>query len=193
MAFSITNWNINPNRVWFVRISDDGAVILVGLYLTEADTVTLTNRQAYGFTTGFGTDLEVDLVNETGATEPVSLFTADLTWHLKVSGIDNDVVKVFKVNMFVDLPEINDPIYKNIDIIPIKAAAEINAHTHVHVRRSIALAQHDPTYDIGDIVQVDSTRRDATALGEIDSLQMSVTKDAIITNMDVVTYVGISR
>jgi hypothetical protein len=193
VAFSITNWNINPNRVWYVRISDAGTTILVGLYLTEADADAATNRQAYGSTTAFGTGLEVTLTNETGATEPVSLFTADLTWHIKVTGIDGDATKVFKVNMFVDLPEINDAIYRNTSLIPIKAAAEINAHTHVHVRRSIALARHDPTYDIGDIVQVDSTRRDATALAEIESLQIAVTKDAIITNMDVVTYVSISR
>jgi len=193
MAFSITNWNINPNRVWYVRISDAGSTILVGLFLTEANADANTSRQAYGSTAAFGADLEVVLTNETGATEPVSLFTADLTWFLKVTGVDGDATKVFKVNMFVDLPEINDSIYRNTSLIPLKAAAEINAHTHVHVRRAIALAQHDPAYDIGDIVQVDSTRRDATATGEIDSLQISVSKDSILTQLDVVSYVSIAR
>ena len=37
MAFSIDSWNINPNRAWFVRLSDSGSGISVELYLSPED------------------------------------------------------------------------------------------------------------------------------------------------------------
>lgn len=166
MAFSIDSWNINPNRAWFVRLSDGGSGISVELYLSQAEAQSQTTRQAHGITAGYGAELGLTLSNDPGAAFPVSLFQ-DYLWHLKVSGASGDAAKVFKVKEFVDLDEIDHPIFRNAALIPLRAAAEIDAHTHALIRKEITLGSHLPELEPGGIVRLSSSRR-----GRIENLQV---------------------
>lgn len=186
---SISSWNINPNRMWWVRLSDAGSAIRAELYLSQADAEAQTSLQAAGTSTGFGIGLPITLANESGATEPVALFQDIYSWHLLVSGADGDPVKIYRVKEFVDLDEISDPIYRNEDLIATRAKAEIDAHTHATITKDIALGSHIPTLEPGDVVQLASSRRGKTELlqamehriaGEVsDSGEMSLTSSLI--------------
>ena len=165
MAFSIDSWNINPNRAWFVRLSDAGSGISVDLYLTSSDAQAQTSRQAHGSTAAYGPELQVTLSNDPGTAFPVSFFQ-DYPWHLKVSGASGDAVKVFKVKEFVDLDEIDHPIFRNSDLTSLRAAAEIDAHTHALIRKEITLGSHLPELEPGEIVRLSSSRR-----GRVENLQ----------------------
>lgn len=165
MAFSIDSWNINPNRAWFVRLSDGGSGIAAGLYLSAEDAQAQTSRQAHGITAGYGAELGLTLSNDTGAAFPVSLFQ-DYPWHIKVSGASGDTGKIFKVKEFVDLDEIDHPIFRNAALTPLRAAAEIDAHTHALIRKEIALGSHLPELEPGKIVRLSSSRR-----GRVENLQ----------------------
>lgn len=155
----VTAWNINPNRVWFVRLADAGASILVELYLTQADAQAQTDRQAAGDTSGFGSDLPVTLAIDPGASVPVLLYQAAHSWHLRISGADGDPTKIYKVKEFVDLDEISHPIYRNSALIETRARAEIDAHTHARIPRQVELGSHIPTLEPGDTVRLNSARR----------------------------------
>jgi hypothetical protein len=168
MALLIQSWNLNPNREWFARLADAGSSISVELYLTQADAQAQTNRQAHGATSGFGSALGVTLTNDTGAAAPISLFQSTYSWHLMVSGSDGDATKIFRMKAFVDLDEIEHPIYRNEALITSRATAEIDAHTHARIAKDIALGTHIPTLEPGDIVRVQSTRR-----GKNELLQMA--------------------
>ena len=37
MAFSITDWNVNENREWFIRLYDNGSNIGIRLFHTQSD------------------------------------------------------------------------------------------------------------------------------------------------------------
>jgi hypothetical protein len=165
MALSIDSWNINPNRAWFVRLSDGGSGISVELYLGQTDAQAQTSRQTHGITAGYGAELDVTLSNDPGAAFPVSFFQ-DYPWHLRVSGASGDTAKVFKVKEFVDLDEIDHPIFRNAVLIPVRAAAEIDAHTHALIRKEIALGSHLPELEPGGIVRLSSSRR-----GRVENLQ----------------------
>lgn len=159
MAFSLDAWNVDVNRTWYVRLSDAGSTILVGLYLTQANAEAQTSRQAYGSTTGFGSSLPVTLTNENGATVPVALYQDTYTWHLQVSGQDGDATKVYRLKEFIELDEISHPIYRNADLINTRATAEIDAHTHAVTRKELDLGSHIPTLEPGQVVRLNSTRR----------------------------------
>ncbi len=155
----INSWNVNPNREWFVRLSDAGSAIAAGLYLTQADALAQTKRQAHGVTAGFGTALPVTLANEPAAEAPVSFFQPTYNWHLLVSGQDGNTVRILRVREFVDLDEIEHPIYRNEALITSRASAEIDAHTHAKISKDISLGAHLPTMEPGDTVRIDSSRR----------------------------------
>ncbi|MFA5706157.1 MAG: hypothetical protein WDA41_07365 [Candidatus Neomarinimicrobiota bacterium] len=195
MAFSITAWNINPNRVWFVRLSDAGSNIGVELYLTQADAEAQTNRQASGSTTGFGSDIEVILTPDLGATVP-AVFYLDYTWHLKVSGSDGDETKIFKVKEFVDLDEISHPIYRNTDLITTRATAEIDAHTHAVIRKEVTLGSHIPDIEPGDIVTINSTRRGKDELLQVTEHRIAaeISEETSLTStLSIAGYLALKR
>lgn len=173
MPPQIASWNINPNRLWFVRLADAGSGILVKLYLTQADAEADTNLQASGTSAGFGSSLPVTLSNEPDASEPVFLFQDTYSWHLRVSGASGDPEVLYRVKEFVELDEINDPIYRNEDLITTRAAAEIDAHTHAVINKDLTLGSHIPTLEPGEIVQVASTRRGKTELLQVMSHRIS--------------------
>jgi hypothetical protein len=37
MSFAINDWNLNPNRLWYIKIIDIGTKISVELYRTQED------------------------------------------------------------------------------------------------------------------------------------------------------------
>lgn len=164
---AITSWNVNPNRLWFVRLSDAGSGIRAELYLTQADAEAQTSLQAAGTSTGFGSGQAITLTNESGATEPVSSFQDIYSWHLLVSGADGDPEKIYRIKEFVDLDEISDPIYRNEALITTRARAEINAHTHAVITKDVSLGSHIPTLEPGEIVQLASARRGKTELLQV--------------------------
>jgi hypothetical protein len=55
MSFAITEWNLNPNQNWYVKISDSGSDILVELYESEDDLTAGTGLTASG-SVDYGTD-----------------------------------------------------------------------------------------------------------------------------------------
>ncbi len=196
----IHNWNVSPNRNWFVRMFDSGddTGFTVELYLTAADAQNQTNRQASGKSDGYGTERPVILANDEGSTYPVSAFQAEYTWHLLVSGLASDSIKIYKVREFVELPEISAAIYRSQDLIARRAAAEINAHTHARIIRTAELAVHLPDADIGQIAQITSTSRGIDALGQIDHMTIEgyVTEtgeSALINTVEAVEYLELTR
>jgi hypothetical protein len=194
----IINWNISPNRDWFVRLTDNGTGITAELYLSAADASAQTNRQASGATSGYGSSLNITLANDAGATYPVSEFQAEYTWHLQVSGQAGDTAKTYKVREFVELPEISAAVYRSQDLITRRATAEINAHTHASIIRVAELGAHLPDVDIGQIAQITSASRGIDALGQIDHIIIEghVTDDgeASLTNtVEVIEYQELTR
>ena len=192
MAFSIANWNIAENIVWYVRLADSGSGISVKLYLSQADAEAQTNMQASG-SCGYGSNKDVTLTNESGATEPVSLFRDDYGWHLMVSGTSGDSTKIFKVKEFVNLEEISHAIYRNSSLITARATAEINAHTHAAIVRQISLGTHLPSLEAGDIARLTSTRRGLDDYGQIFEHTITGTPGSLISEIEVRKYLELKR
>lgn len=193
MAFLISAWNIDPNRVWFVRLADAGSAISVEHYATQADAEARINLQASGVTTGFGTALSVTLTNATGATYPVSLFQSTYPWHLQVSGTDGDSTTIYRVKEFVDLDEIDHPVYRNAELIPIRAAAEIDAHTHARYARSIQAGGPILGAVEGSIYSLTSSRRSLSELGQVVSHTISGTATSLTSDVELMTYRALKR
>lgn len=189
----IVNWNIDENRVWFVRLSDTGSEISVELYLTKADAETYANVQASGVSAGYGNAREVALVNEDNADVPVSLFRGEYDWHMMVAGQSGDPAKIFKIKEFIEMDEISHPIYRNSELITARAHAEINAHTHAAVIRSVALGTHLPEIEPGRILGINSTRRGINDVSQITEHRITGTQNALITELDVRKYVELKR
>ena len=195
---SIYNWNVSPNRDWFVRLYDDGAGISAELYLTAADAQAQTNRQAAGSAGAYGDQLPVVLASDSGASYPVSAFQTEYTWHLQVSGASGDAEKIYKVREFVELPEISAAIYRSQGLIARRAAAEINAHTHAKIIRSADLGVHLPQADIGQVARIQSSSRGIDALGQIDAITIEgyVNEDGeagLVDTIEAVEYLEITR
>ena len=193
MAFSITAWNLNPNRTWYVRLADAGSNISVELYTTRADALARTNLQASGATTGFGSSLSVTLTNATGAAYPVSLYQSTYAWHLQVSGSDGNATKIMRVRDFVDLDEIDHAIYHNADLIPLRAAAEINAHTHTKITRSLTCANPFLAALEGATAKIISSRRSISELGQVVSSRITATPERLTSELDIITYKALKR
>jgi hypothetical protein len=194
----IINWNIAPNRDWFVRLSDNGTGITAELYLSAADASAQTNRQASGSTTGYGSSLDITLTNDEGVAYQASEFQAEYAWHLQVSGQAGNTAKTYKVREFVELPEISAAIYRSQDLIARRATAEINAHTHASIIRVAELGVHLPDADIGQIAQITSTSRGIDALGQIDHMviegYVDESGEASLTNtIEVIEYQELTR
>ena len=143
--FDVTDWNIEPNQKWFVKLSDGGATALVELFNTLADAQAGANRVAYG-SAAFGVDVKAFLTAD--ATPPsfgsLAKFNSQLDYHLKITGVDGDALKRFAIGPFTDLPPVEDPLMLSEEIITARATLEINRGTHSILRRSISLDSHYP-------------------------------------------------
>jgi len=193
MALSIVNWNIAENIVWYVRLENTGSAISVALYLSEADAEAETNAQAIGVSSAYGASLEITLNNASEATTPVSLFRDDYGWHLIVSGASGDSDKIFKIKEFVDLDEISHAIYRNGALIEARASAEIDAHTHAAIIRDIMLATHLPTLEPGDIINLDSDRRDLDDMGQVFEHTITGTVNSLTDTIEMRKFLELKR
>lgn len=191
MAHSILDWNLNPNTLWFIEIKNAviSTRILVNLYLTQADAEAETNLQASGNVTG-GVNVSVTLEPETGV--DISYFNDALGYHLRVHGVAGQPSKIFKVNPFVDLPDINNGIYRSAGLIQTKAVSEINKHTHMAIHRNIGIANHVPTMRIGDVCRINSSFRNINVLTTLEDSVIIGTKDALINQIGIVEYTDLN-
>jgi hypothetical protein len=190
MPFAITEWNLNPNRNWYVKLADAGTDISVKLYPTQADAVANTNLTAEG-TAVFGTGSETLLI-ATGSLL-ISLFNDALLYHLKVSGADADPAKTFHIKPFVDIPDINHNVYRSEALIQKKALAEINAHTHTAKIRSIGIANHNPLLRTDDVINIQSTMRSLNVLATVSERLISGTPDELIDQIETVEYLDLTH
>lgn len=192
MSFSITYWNLNPNRDWYIKLSDAGDDILVELYPTLSDAEAGTNLTASG-AADFGSDSEVVLVMDEGGSPEISLFDAGATYHLKVSGQDADATKIFHVSPFADLPEVSHGIYQSWAMVTPRARYEINTHTHTAKIKSIGIANHIPAMKTGDVLQIQSARLGVDVLTTVTELTISGTPDSLVNTVETIEYVDLSR
>ncbi|MBW2632477.1 MAG: hypothetical protein JRC90_12125, partial [Deltaproteobacteria bacterium] len=187
MTFAITEWNLNPNRNWYVKMADAGSDISIKLYPTAADAVADTNLVAEG-TAAFGTGVEAALAMDAAGAPEISLFNAALSYHLKVSGADSDTTKTFYVMPFVDLPDINNSIYRSEALIEKKAIVEINRHTHTAKIRSIGVGNHNPALVTGDVLGVQSTMRGIDVLTTVSERVILATPDSLTDQVETIQY-----
>jgi hypothetical protein len=193
MALSIINWNIDENRVWFVRLSDTGSAMLVELYLTQADAEARANMQASGESTGYGSAQEVTLVNEVGATVPVSFFREEHSWHIMVAGQNGDTAKIFKIKEFIEMDEVSHAIYRNSSLITARATTEIDAHTHAAIIRTIPLGTHLPELEVGQIMSISSARRGINDLTQVTEYEIIGTHNSLISTLKTSKYLELKR
>ena len=187
MSLAIADWNINPNRLWLVKLSDSGALINIELYPTNADAVAGTNLVASG-TAAYGTGSSSELAMDAFGTPEISLFNTALPYHIKVSGLNGDAAKIFQVLPFVDLPPVNNNIYRSQDLIQKKATSEINKHTHTAKIRSIGVANHNPDMSTDDVLSVQSTMRNLNVLATITELMIIATQDSLTDQVETIEY-----
>jgi hypothetical protein len=193
MALSIVNWNIAENIVWCVRLADAGTGISVELYLTQADAEGRTNLQASGESGEYGSDIEVTLDNESGASTPVSFFQDGYACHLVVSGQNGDATKIFKVKQFVDLDDIAHAIYRNSKLITARAGAEIKEHTHARITRNILLGGHLPELEPGDTARLNSTRRGLDDRSQVFEHLIRGTLNSLVSQVEAVRFLELKR
>jgi len=186
MAHEIADWNINPNKLWFVKVSIvDETYRSVELFLTLADSIADTNRQAFNLLVPYGDNVSVILIAEEGI--DLSYFNSDLSYHLKVSGVSSSGVTL-KVNPFVDLPDINNGIYRISDLIQKRAIYEINKHTHIQITRDIDIGRHTPLLKVGEVCQIDSTLRSLDILCTITEVITTGTVNSLTNTIGTVEY-----
>jgi hypothetical protein len=193
MALGIVNWNIAENIVWYVRLSDYGSGVSAELYLTQADAEAQTNLQASGQSSGYGSALEIELTNEEDAETPVSLFIGQYAWHLVASGAAADPARIYRVRQFVELDEISHPIYRNSALIAARAQAEIDAHTHAAIIRSVVLGTHQPAIEPGDILALNSARRGVDDLSQIHEHRIIGTPESLTSETETRKYLELKR
>jgi len=186
LAFSIDDWNVNENREWFIRLYDNGSNIGIRLFHTQSVAESQSNIVDSG-TASFGTEQECTLAGDT------ELFQDDYTWHLKVSGADEDVFKIFRIKPFVELDEITHSIYRSSALITLRAKYEVDVHTHATMTRDLPLGSHLPTLEVGDIIRLNSVRRDVNDLSQVSSHSISGNKNSITTQIETVKFVAVTR
>lgn len=193
MAFSVQQSNIEPNRVWFIRLADTGTGISVELYLTEADAEAQTHLQASGETTEYGSGLEVWLNAEESASVQISMHQSSLDWHVMVAGASEDETVILKIKEFVDLDDISHAIFATSGLAAIRAKAEIDAHTHAVFTRSVQLGTHLPEISVGEICAISSAGRDLSEIGQVIRHQISGTPSSLLSSVDVASYKALKR
>lgn len=192
MSFAITEWNLNPNRNWYVKLADAGSDISVKLYPTQADAAADTNLAAEG-TADFGTGSKVILLFFAAQGPAISLFNDALSHHLKVSGVDADTTKTFHIAPFIDLPDINHNVYRSEALTQKKATSEINMHTHTQKNRSIGIAKHSTALSTGNVLNVQSTKRSLNVLATITEVLIIAAPDSLIERIETVQYLDMTH
>ncbi len=190
MSFTIEDWNVNPNRNWYVFLSDSGADISVELYTTQADADAKASLVASG-SGRYGTGTRISLTIADRGIPEISLFNPDLDYHIAVTGRSGDLSKLYHVAPFVDLDEINDGIYKSSALIRARALFEINAHSHTQKQRALELAGPFPEIRVGDVLQIQSDMRDLDVLTVVTETAITGTPDSLTAQVETVEYVDL--
>lgn len=193
MALDLAKWNLADNRQWWVRLADGGTGIAAALFLTEADAIVQANRQAAGTSAAYGSAVAIVLTIEAGATASIAMLQTEYAWHIKASGQAADPVRVLRVGPFIELPEISHSIYRDARLIERKATAEIDAHTHANIARTVALGTHLPTLEPGDTAQISSTRRGYDETGQITGHRIAGDLNSLTSGLDVSFYMELTR
>lgn len=190
--FTIVDWNINPNREWHVKIEDNGADMLVGLYLSEANAKADLDRVAYG-TGSFGTASAVTLTMEESGSPTISLVNPALSYHLKVSGADADETKYYKLHPFTDLPEINNSVYRSENLILRRITREINAHTHVAHEKTVSMATLIDNLAINDVLQINSAHRGITSDNIVEEISINGSTRSLLSTVIATEYLDFTK
>ena len=191
MAFEITEWNLDPNRHWYVRLSDSGNV-KVELYKTQSDAQSQVNLVASGESSGYGSGLPVELAMAENGSPEIDFFNSSLSYHLKVSGQSGDAAKIYHLKPFVDLPDISHSIYRSEDLIRRRAILEINKGTHYSLLRSMEVP-HNTSLDEGIVVRIQSSRRNLDVLATITEYRIAGTLNSLIDSIETVEYEDLVR
>lgn len=193
MAFEIIDWNLNPNILWYVKLRDTGSTFIVELFLTKADADAGTNIIAWQDGLSFGSDIPVLFGN---LPDPVvispSKFNEELSYQIKVSATDGSATRIFKVSPFVDLPDVNNSIYRSESLIQQRAIHEINEHTHVREIHDVGSPNHIPAIKSGEVCRINSTRLGIDVLTTIEELTIVGTKESLINQISTVAYTDLS-
>jgi hypothetical protein len=159
--FDVTDWNVDPNQRWFVKLSDIGSQMRVELFNTQAHAQAGTNRVAF-VTVSFGAGVPVNLTPDSSPPaygDPLAKYNTSLSYHLVVNGLDGDSTKIFAIGPFTDLPSIEDPLMLTEAMIQARGEVEINRGTHSRFYTPLTLGRHFPALDEGVIVTLTSSRR----------------------------------
>jgi len=152
----LSNWNVKPNQTWFVHVNS----YTVTIYESEADMLAVSNAIAVG--TADASTLETILTYVDEYEGDVEFYYQDVAYHVSLSEvIAGD--RYFKIKPFTDLTEIRHPIYNNSSVILMRGQAELNLHTYTVLGREVILGSHIPEMEVGECVDLASTRRNVTS------------------------------
>lgn len=184
----ITEWNIDPNLQWFVRISGGS----VTLYLSESDAISDTNSVASSFADSedkvdFGSDVEFAHI---GKTYKLDFYDDKVPYHMKIEPVGNNI---FRIGPFFEIESEEHAIYKNSDIAGSRALLLINQHTHIQKVYSLTVPGFK-IYELFDPVSVSSNRTIPNLFqGKIESVSYEMTRDRVVSIVGIYKYERMSR
>lgn len=190
--FSINSWNLNPNKDWYVKFDNLTSYMLVRLFNTATDALNGTNLVATA-NVDFGDDEGVTLEMADSGSPTISLFNPAVPFHLVVSGASGDTGKTYHLYPFVDLPEINNSVYRSEDLILRRVTNEINLHTHVYKNKTVSLSTVIDGLDINDVLEIDSDFRGGTSNNLVDEITISGTSKSLVATVGCVEYLDFKR
>lgn len=191
MSFKITDWNLNPNRNWYINISDSGSSILVKAYTTQANAEADSGLVASG-SIDYGTNVPVILEMDEDGTPDISLFNDSLEYHISVSGVSGDSSKTYHVAPFIDIDEVNNDIYKSTSLIKARASFEIKSHINSKKKRTLNLANSFQDISVGEVLQIQSDRFGDTVLTNVDSVTITGSINSLTSVIETVEYTEVS-
>lgn len=185
MAFSVVDWNLNPNIRWYVVLSDSGSGISVDLYNDHPD-----NSPPLVASAGvdYGYEIKVTLTQADGSPEDIEKFNETLDFHMKVNGQSGDSTKRFQIGPFVDLPDIEDPIYQSEDLISLRSYKEIHEHTRTKITRNIDLSSYEDEIGVGDVITLDLNREGINENLDVQSFTIRGSIDSVTKSLECVHY-----
>lgn len=188
---SIDSANLEPNIRWFFRVSVGNGQIYVGAHRTQADAESDTNMIAHG--AAAEGSMAAILLTEDDSSLGLAKYNDGVNWHLVVSGSAGDPVSIFQVGPFSDLDDVSHAIYRNSDIIPYKAAALIDEHSHLERVKTIQYPGYHPTLQPGKTIQVNSAYEGVAGAAFIKGVDISLDPNSIVTTIRASSYSRITR
>lgn len=190
---TVDNLNIEPNLEWYIVLSGG---ISVQLYKSLADAQSGSNLIASGSSGGYGDSVEVVLEAQPaaeGLPTAFKKFNDYVDWHVLVSGQAGDATVTYKVGPFTDLEDISHSIYLNQDIIPYRAASEINQHTHLDNQATISVAAVDLSVDCGQAVNVQIAREGISDTRYLKQIDFEFAQDSMLMTLTASKYELLKR